>query len=53
MLATRTGKSEEEILKEEVRQERAKLRLNTEQIQEKADAEVGDTLPASTSDPAA
>ena len=46
MLATRTGKSEEEILKEEVRHERVKLRLNAEQVQEKADAEVGGCLPA-------
>lgn len=42
VLAVRTGKSEEEILKEAVRHERPKLRLNAQQLEEKQQAEVSE-----------
>lgn len=41
ILAIRTGKTEEEILKEAVKAERLKLRLNAEQLEEKKALEVG------------
>ncbi|GBF93336.1 hypothetical protein Rsub_06374 [Raphidocelis subcapitata] len=39
VLSTRLGKSEEEILKEEIKSERPKLRLNPQQLEEKRAAE--------------
>ncbi|KAI8467598.1 MAG: hypothetical protein J3K34DRAFT_32241 [Monoraphidium minutum] len=39
VLSTRLGKSEEEILKEEIKSERPKLRLNPQQLDEKRAAE--------------
>lgn len=40
VLAVRTGKTEEEILKEAVKGERPKLRLNAQQLEERQAAEV-------------
>lgn len=41
VIAERTGKTEEEILKEAVKKERPKLRLNAEQLEQRREAEVG------------